>query len=267
MCSRSRAFATSSNAAKYVRPPHVSSNASTRRTAYRAALPSRTRRDSSCWYSTKCGYQITAGDGDLYCLRNTLTAPGPSAAYEIAIIPGPKIFVTRYPRIESPTLSFFAMQSVLRPAASERDGLGRPRHARGELLERRPEVRRVAGELLQRLLRVQPFVLHHFPLALVDLAEPIVALEVRCEQAEDDAIRHHHVGDVLQRSPLRFGDADGLLEGGVGEDDDDAGRVAAVAPLARIFGLCALRRRLHRGHLVERVEQGLGLVAAALRLE
>src|SRR5688500_11930266 len=128
---------------------------------------------------------MTAGDGDLYCLRKTLP-PGPSAAYEIAIIPGPKIFVTRYPRIESPTLSFFAMPSTRRRAASERDGLGGARHARGELLERRPEIRRIAGELLQGLLGVQPLVFDGFPLALVDLAETVVSLEVRREQAQDD---------------------------------------------------------------------------------
>ena len=40
-------------------------------------------------------YQITAGEGDLYCLRKTLLPPGPSAAYEIAIAPGPNTFVTR----------------------------------------------------------------------------------------------------------------------------------------------------------------------------
>ena len=34
-------------------------------------------------------YEITAGDGDLYCLRKTLTPPGPSAAYEIASL-GPE---------------------------------------------------------------------------------------------------------------------------------------------------------------------------------
>ena len=123
------------------------------------------------------------------------------------------------------------------------------------------------GELLQGLLRVQPLVLDDFPLALVDLAEPVVALEVGGEQAQDDAVRHHDVGDVLQRAPLRLGDAHRLFERRVGEDDDDAGGVAAIAPLVGVLRLRAFRRRFHRRNLVERIEQRLRFVAATLRLE
>lgn len=54
-------------------------------------------------------YQTTDGAGDLYCLKNTFVPDGACAAYEIAIIPGPNTFVIRYPRIRSPTLSFFAI--------------------------------------------------------------------------------------------------------------------------------------------------------------
>src|SRR4029453_4759195 len=205
--------------------------------------------------------------GDLYCLRKTFTPPGPSAAYEIAIIPGPKIFVTRYPRIESPTLSFFAMPYARRSVASERDGLGGARYARGELLECRPEIRRIARELLEGFLRVQPLVLDDFPLALVNLAQPVVALEVGREQAQDDAVRHHNVGDVLQRAPLGLGDAHRFFERRVGEHDDDAGGVAAIPPLIGIFRLRVFRRRFQRRDLVERIEQRLRFVAAALGAE
>ncbi len=61
---------------------------------------------------------MTAGDGDLYCLRKIFVPPGASAAYEIAIAPGPKTFVTRYPRIASPTLSFFATPDLPRQSAT-----------------------------------------------------------------------------------------------------------------------------------------------------
>ncbi len=37
----------------------------------------------------------TVGAGDLYCLKNTFVPEGACAAYEIAIIPGPKTLVMR----------------------------------------------------------------------------------------------------------------------------------------------------------------------------
>src|SRR5688572_6050627 len=51
---------------------------------------------------------MTVGAGDLYCLRKIRGPPGACAAYEMAIAPGPNTFATRYPRITSPTFSFFA---------------------------------------------------------------------------------------------------------------------------------------------------------------
>ena len=112
-----------------------------------------------------------------------------------------------------------------------------------------------------------PSVLDDFPLALIDLAEPVVALEVGGEQAQDDAVRHHNVGDVLQRAPLGLGNAHRLFERRVSEDDDDAGGVAPIAPLVGILRLRAFRRRFHRRNLVERIEQRLRFVAATLGLE
>ncbi len=38
---------------------------------------------------------MTAGVGDLYCFRKTFVPAAVTAPYEMAIIPGPKIFVTR----------------------------------------------------------------------------------------------------------------------------------------------------------------------------
>jgi hypothetical protein len=40
-------------------------------------------------------YHTTVGAGDLYCLRKMRRPSGDSAAYEIAIAPGPNTFVTR----------------------------------------------------------------------------------------------------------------------------------------------------------------------------
>src|SRR5688500_17422603 len=100
----------------------------------------------------------------------------------------------------SPTFSFFATSRS--PRASERDRLGGLGHAGGELLERGAEVRRIGGELLERFLRRQAFVLDDLPFRLVDLAEPVVALEVRREEAEDDPVAHDDVGDVLQAAAL-----------------------------------------------------------------
>src|SRR5688572_18750543 len=114
---------------------------------------------------------MTVGAGDLYCLRKMRGPPGACAAYEMAIAPGPNTFVMRYPRIVSPSLSFFATASA---SSLECDRLGRLRNARGELLERVAEVRGVGRELLQRLLRRKPLVLDHLPLGLVDLAQAVV---------------------------------------------------------------------------------------------
>src|SRR5687768_5453752 len=204
-------------------------------------------------------YQITVGAGDLYCFRKTLRPSGDWAAYEMAIAPGPKTYVTRYPRSPSPTRSFFAIAR-----ASERDGLGRLRHAGRELLERIAEVRLVARLLLECLLRREALVLDHLPLRLVDLAQAVVHFEVRREDAEDDAVRHDDVGDILERAALRLGDTHRLAEGRVGEHDHDTRGFAPVAPPGRFLRLRALRGRLHRRELVERIEERLRLVATAL---
>src|SRR5688500_13240116 len=128
----------------------------------------------------------------------------------MAMAPGPNTFVTRYPRIASPTFSFFAT----RRSPSQRDRLGRFRHARGELFERRAEVHRIGSEFLQRLLWSEALVLDDFPLGLVDLAEPVVALEVRREETQNDAVGHDDVRDVLQAAALRLGDGHCFLERG-----------------------------------------------------
>src|SRR5687768_17494942 len=99
----------------------------------------------------------------------------------------------------SPSFSFFATAAS---SSSERDRFGRLRNAGGELLQRRAEMRGVGGELLQRFLRREPLVFDDLPLRLVDLTQAVVALEVRREQAENDAVRHHDVGDVLQAASL-----------------------------------------------------------------